>query len=307
MDNGGGMKTLSIHLTDLCDSQCVFCVVDAPRRVADSIAPERIRQVLLENAACGYTTLNLHGGEPAVHEDFLAVLRLAKGLGYPRVHLQTNGRALRNFAFVEQLRDLNVELFIVSVHGASAAVHDSLTQSPGAFDAVRSAIGSIKRANGRVQTNTVAVKPNLSELPETVDWVLDAGVDHVNISCLHPAGMAFRNFDLLAPSLAETQTWLPRAAARAIGRNSPLTLEGFPMCAIPGYERYHLGRRPGTIHMEFRGSSIMDYDRFMEERCRLKGPDCASCAHNGDCAGVYLEYAMKRGWGEFRPVQPAGG
>ena len=296
-------KTLSLHLTDLCDSHCVFCVVDAPRQSSDAIVPDRIKQVLCENAGRGYGTVNVHGGEPTAHRGFLDILRLVKSLGYPRVHLQTNGRTLQDLAFVRTLRELNVELFIVSIHGACATTHDSLTQSPGALAAVRRAIVNIKQASGRVQTNTVVMKQNLAELPAIVDSMLDLGVDCINISCLHPVGTAYSNFDLIAPTMAETRKWVPRAVELAVARSTTVTLEGFPMCAVPLCESYHLGRRPGVISMEFRGSSIPDYDRFMDEQCRLKGPDCSGCSYHDRCSGVYKEYAMKRGWSEFIPIR----
>jgi hypothetical protein len=40
---------------------------------------------------------------------------------------------------------------------------------------------------------------------------------------------------------------------------------------------------------------------------KTKGPDCARCAHEPSCDGVWRDYVERRGWSEFRPVAPGPG
>jgi MoaA/NifB/PqqE/SkfB family radical SAM enzyme len=300
-----GLKTLSIHLTDLCNSRCIFCVVGIPDRDSDSVVPADVRRVLVDNRGRGFEAVNLHGGEPTVHPAFLQTLELIRECGYPEVHLQTNGIKLADRELVDKLRELQVTLFIVSVHGRDAKTHDGLTRHRGGFVRTVEGIRNAKATGGRVRTNTVVTLQNLQQLPVMVDWLLDLGVDQINISNLHPVETAYRHFDLVAPTVAEMREVVPAAVARARERGSAVTLEGFPMCALPGLESLHLSRHGGRISMEIRGLWLEDYDRFMDEVCRVKGEPCSRCARDEACGGVYREYVEKRGWSEFEAIAVA--
>ena len=303
-----GKKALSLHLTDLCNNNCLFCVVGIPQRLKelDLGAQERIRRRIVEGAKEGYELVNIHGGEPTVSDRLLDTLDLIRDCGYPEVHLQTNGRRLMDAIFVRRLRELNVTLFIVSMHGRTAATHDALTGAPGGFAQTVRGISNAKLSGARVQTNTVVARQNLGELAEMVDWLVDLGVDHVNISNLHPAETAYLNFEAVTPSVAEMRPAVGPAVARAVARGVPVTLEGFPFCALPGLEAHHLSRTAGAISVEIRGSWIENYEQFMDDSQRIKGDPCRGCPHFGACAGVYKSYVEKRGWSEFHAA-PDGG
>jgi MoaA/NifB/PqqE/SkfB family radical SAM enzyme len=297
------MRILSIHLTDVCNESCIFCVVGVPEIKSDTIVPERVRCKLVENAGKGYEAVNLHGGEPTVYKAFLNTLELIKDLGYPEVHIQTNGRTLKSMNFVTKIRGLNVELFIISMHGLKAETHESITRTKGGFAETLQGIRNVKATGGKVRTNTVIAKQNITELPNIIDAMLDMGVDHINISNLHPVYTAYLHFEQVTPTVEETRRWVPRAVDRALARNAVVTLEGFPLCTVPGYEALHVENiRKDHISMEFRGLWIKDYDQFMDNVCRTKGTPCFSCDYDRICGGVYNEYIEKRGWSEFAPV-----
>jgi MoaA/NifB/PqqE/SkfB family radical SAM enzyme len=297
-----GAKILSIHLTDLCNEKCIFCVVGIPERKSDSIVPAKVRSTIVKNMGGGWDAVNLHGGEPTIHPGFLDVLSLIQECGYPEVHLQTNGRRLADPGFVKTLRERNVNLFIVSMHGMDSATHEGLTRASGGFVQTVKGLENVKAAGGWLRTNTVVTRQNITSLPDMMDWLIDMGVDHINISNLHPVETAYLHFELVTPMVEETRVWVPRAVERAAARNVTVTLEGFPMCIVPGCEPYHLGRREGRIGMEIRGEWINDYDLFMDRSCRVKGEQCMTCGLNQVCGGVYKEYVEKRGWSEFHAV-----
>jgi MoaA/NifB/PqqE/SkfB family radical SAM enzyme len=296
-------KILSVHITDLCNSACKFCVVGVPEIKGDTIVPGRVEQILRQNAGKGYEAVNLHGGEPTIHKNFIEILELIRDLGYPSVHIQTNGQRLKEQKFVEKLRGFNVDLFIVSLHGNNAETHDNVTRCLGSFNSATEGIINVKRLGGFVRTNTVILKQNLPDLPAMIDLLIDLDVDHINISNLHPVFTAYLHFDEIVPTAKETNFWVSLAMKKAVARSAFVTLEGFPICLIPGYEEYHLGRRNGRMTMEIRGVWINDYDRFMDEQCRIKGDNCPQCIHYDDCGGVYKEYVEKRGWSEFAPIE----
>lgn len=296
------MKVLSLHITDTCNNHCSFCVVGVPQLHGDTVDIRRLYSLLLRHASGGYDAVNLHGGEPTVHPDFLSILRFIRDLGYPEVHLQTNGQALQDPAFTAELLALNVRLCVVSLHGAWAETHDAVTGTPGCFAAAVRGITQVKRLYGRVQTNTVVLRENMHELTAIIDLAKELGVDRFNLSNLHPAESAYLQFERLAPTVAESRRWVAEAVRHAARRGLEISLEGFPCCLVPGAEHLRLNRRDSLMQMEIRGNWLENYEQFMDKVCRRKGAVCRECRHEPECGGVYREYIEKRGWSEFEAV-----
>jgi MoaA/NifB/PqqE/SkfB family radical SAM enzyme len=301
------MKALSVHLTDVCNSKCNFCIVDSPHMSEDTIVRARVSRFLREHAGQGYEAVNLHGGEATIRRDFLEILDEIKELGYPTVLLQTNGRKLALMKFAKEVVARNVSLFIVSMHGATASTQDHISMSQGSFDQAVKGIRNVKELGRKVRTNSVVSKDNFSEIPDIVSLCLDLGADHINISALHTSGTALRNFWDVTPRYAEIQPYVLEAVDRAVARNTRITLEGFPYCTVPGYEQYMIDWDDAKIKMLYRTFVLDDYEHYMDAFTRVKDARCKGCLHNAKCGGVYKEYAELIGWEEMQPVTATTG
>jgi MoaA/NifB/PqqE/SkfB family radical SAM enzyme len=291
-----------VHLTDICNSKCSFCIVDSPFVQEDSISRKRVSRFLRDNADKGFEAVNIHGGEATIRKDFLEILDEIAELGYPTVYLQTNGRKLARMAYAQTVMDKGVSLFIVSMHGATALTQDRISKSLGSFEQAVKGVRNVKELGAKVRTNSVVCKDNYTEIPDIVDLCIDLGADHVNISALHTAGTALRNFWEVTPRYDEIQPYVFEAIDRAVARDRVITLEGFPYCAIPGYEQYMIDWTENKFKMLYRTFVFDDYENYMDANSRVKDERCASCAHNDSCGGVYKEYAELIGWDEFQPV-----
>ena len=296
------MKGLSIHLTDVCNSKCTFCIVDSPYMKQDTIMRRRISRFLHEHAGQDYEAVNLHGGEATIRRDFLEILDEIRELGYPTVFLQTNGRKLARMAYAETVVGKGVSLFIVSMHGATAATQDGISLAPGSFDQAVKGIRNVKELGAAVRTNSVVCKDNYTELPEIVDLCMDLGADVVNISALHTSGTALRNFWDVTPRYDDIRPYVIEACERAVARGVALRLEGFPYCAVPGYERFQIDWEDNKFKMLYRSFVMDDYEGHMDDFTRVKDARCDGCVFTAVCGGVYKEYAELIGWDEFHPV-----
>jgi len=298
------MKALSVHLTDICNSKCSFCIVDSPFVKDDSISRKRVSRFLQDNAGQGYEAVNIHGGEATIRRDLLDILDEIRDLGYPTVWLQTNGRKMAHMKYAQQLVDRNVSLFIVSMHGATALTQDRISKSLGSFDQAVKGVRNIKELGAKLRTNSVVCKDNLTEIPDIATLCMDLGADHVNLSALHTAGTAFRNFWEVTPRYDEIQQYVFEAVDRAVARDRVITLEGFPHCAIPGYEQFMIDWKENRFKMLYRRYVFDDYENYMDANSRVKDARCGGCAQNDTCGGVYKEYADMIGWDEFQPFTP---
>jgi MoaA/NifB/PqqE/SkfB family radical SAM enzyme len=296
------MKGLSIHLTDVCNSKCTFCIVDSPYMKQDTILRRRISRFLHEHAGQDYEAVNLHGGEATIRKDFLEILDEIRDLGYPTVFLQTNGRKLARMEYAKTVVGKGVSLFIVSMHGATAATQDGISLAPGSFDQAVRGIRNVKELGASVRTNSVVCKDNYTELPEIVDLCMDLGADVINISALHTSGTALRNFWDVTPRYDEIRPYVMEACDRAIARDAALRLEGFPYCGVPGYERFQIDWEDNKFKMLYRSFVMDDYEGHMDDFTRVKDARCDGCVFTSLCGGVYKEYADLIGWDEFQPV-----
>jgi MoaA/NifB/PqqE/SkfB family radical SAM enzyme len=262
----------------------------------------RVSRFLSEHAGQGYEGVALHGGEATIRRDFLEILDEIRDLGYPTVYLQTNGRKLARMPYAQTVVDKGVSLFIVSMHGATALTQDRIAQALGSFEQAVNGVRNVKKLGAKIRTNSVVCRDNFTEIPDIVDLCIDLGADHVNLSALHTSGTALRNFWDVTPRYTEIQPYVFEAVDRAVARDRVITLEGFPYCSIPGYEKYMINWTENQFKMLYRTFVFDDYERYMDANARVKDERCARCVHNSSCGGVYKEYAELVGWDEFHPV-----
>ncbi|EGD47004.1 Radical SAM domain protein [Ruminiclostridium papyrosolvens DSM 2782] len=296
------MKSLSVHLTDQCNNSCKFCVVNSYQGQQEHVNLKVVFKYLEENAKNGYESVNIHGGEPTIIPELILILDKIKALGYPTVSLQTNARMLSNIEFTKELATRGVDLFVVSIHGKDANMHDFFTTVEGSFEEAVKGIKNVKALGKKVRTNTVVCKQNYSQLKDIINFVIDIGVDHVNISSIHPTGKAFENFHLVVPKLSECISSVEEAVDTAIGRNMVVTLEGYPPCMLGEYNKYVIGWDDIHFKLLFHNIVLQDYEVFMKNETRRKGDPCNKCVHASKCGGVYKEYVYYYGWDEFKPV-----
>jgi MoaA/NifB/PqqE/SkfB family radical SAM enzyme len=126
------LHDVTLELTYRCNLDCFFCYNDREKK-GTPLTLDQYR-VLLEDLARMQTMfLMLSGGEPMVHPHFFDIGRMTKEFGFV-VRVRTNGHTLgpRN---IERLqREVDPYVVEVSLHGATAEVHERQTRARGSFD-----------------------------------------------------------------------------------------------------------------------------------------------------------------------------
>jgi MoaA/NifB/PqqE/SkfB family radical SAM enzyme len=297
------MKAISLHLTDQCNNSCIFCVVNSHKEKKEGVKREILYKFLEENANKDCETVNIHGGEATILDNFFPILEKIKSLGYPQVSLQTNARKLSDSDFARDVYDRGVKLFVISFHGRNAEEHDLVTREPGSFEQMVAGIRNVKRLGAQVRTNTVVYKKNHSFLNGIVQNIIDLDVDHINLSAVHPVGKAYQNFSEVTPRYSEIRHDVFSAVDLCVKKNRKITLEGFPDCTISGYEQFAINWEEINYKLLFHNFILNDYASFMDKETRKKGEKCGSCIHQTKCGGIYKEYLEFYGWDDIVPIQ----
>ncbi len=299
------MRCASVHLTDLCNERCSFCVVGSPLFVKDTVKRADVLQFLSDCAKLGCDVVNLHGGEPTIAKGFLELLDCIGQIGFSGIHLQTNGLTLADPEFAAACVDRKVSLFIVSLHGSEPAIHEEQIGTPGGFRRTTQGIRNVVALGSSVRTNTVVTRQNCDDLLRISRLCIDLGVDHINFSNLHPVGSSVFSAGLTMPSFSTVKEGLYSAIDLATVAGKRVTLEGYPYCWVKERVARRLENEYRDIRMLFRGSVLTDYDEFMEREMRTYGPPCQTCAVQSHCGGVYPQYVQRFGWSEASPVSEA--
>lgn len=131
------LSRLDMELTERCNNNCIHCYInqpeDDPCREQELSATD-IKSILTEAASLGCLTVRFTGGEPLLREDFEEIYLFARRLGM-KVLLFTNGTLI-----TPHLADLFAripprEKIEVSVYGMSERSCESVTRTPGSFQA----------------------------------------------------------------------------------------------------------------------------------------------------------------------------
>lgn len=278
-------------------------------------------------------------GEPTLHPDLPAYIKMAKELGYEVVGLITNGRRLAYRPYLETLLKSGLNHVLVSVHGPDERTHDALTRTRGAFKQVLMAMANLalaKRAYPylKVHTHCVLNRRNFRLVAQFIETFRPFQIDQHVFSVMMPEGRGRRLARQLMPRYTDVALEFARVLSglppEDVGRVFLLdipycTTEGLPD-SVRGYvERYfHFepkgtvkfdGLRPG-LEAELAKKGLLDEsglpgDRTEyvkvsktahDEAVRSKRQECSQCGYDSFCRGVFNTYLELYGWDEFVPV-----
>jgi MoaA/NifB/PqqE/SkfB family radical SAM enzyme len=292
---GRHMERLELHLTYTCPERCAFCSEEHRMQAYRQypVTWGRVAKVLRLHASRGVTNLHLTGGEPTIHPDFIAVLKLAKKLGM-RTSVGTIGTRLCDESFArEALPYLDEGLF--SIHGPDAAVHDELAGRAGSFEQVTSAfvLAQRLRPDFGAYVNTVVTRRNVDVLGDTVALADRLGASLVVISNMTPEGLGLDNFETMAVPLERLAAVLPTIPARA--QRAIVRFFGTPMCLLGPHAMLsndlHWDPRVTVEWQSAPGKVLFDgIYSWAPDRRRVHAEACQGCDKRSVCMGVFDRY-----------------
>lgn len=273
-----------------CNQACAFCFVSTHLpAAADAQIDAAIR-----GAGSRGARVVLSGGEPTLNPRLLHWIALSKEVSRVGVCLQTNAVRLDNALLAQQVADAGVDEAFISLHGATAGVGDSVTDSPGTW--ARSVIGidHLHALGVRVNLNYVFCQANMHEFADFVRLIAGrwpqawANFSFVAASTdLVPKEIALiPKYSEMLPFLADGLAEAARLGVQVVGFES---MCGLPLCLIPppfDRETLQLGEIPqGTDAGEF-----------------VKADACQTCRYDKVCYGLRRGYAELHGTAELVTV-----
>jgi pyruvate-formate lyase-activating enzyme/GNAT superfamily N-acetyltransferase len=151
-----------------CNNDCRFCYNRAEKALTRPLTEERVLELVDEAAATSPAQLNLIGGEVTILPYFLRVLRHARER-FGVISVNTNGRRFADAAFAYEAVTAGLGEVDVSLHGATAAVHDHVSRAPGAWGETTAGLRNLvtlaaELGRPRVSVTTIVLDWNVHEL-----------------------------------------------------------------------------------------------------------------------------------------------
>lgn len=230
----------------------------------------------------------LSGGEPTLRADLLRLIRELTGAGAPPLVLHTDGLALSVPGAIEALMEAGLRRVRIDLtYSPGFAAHDWLMRTPGAGARAADALRRCRAAGLETEAEVVLTRPTTPLLGASVEALIALGAARVRVRRLRAAGAAAADFVALSPRLGLAEPQLLAALETAEHYRRPLSLHGFPACAV--------GMRPVVAPPELLcaadGQPLPDAPTL---------PGCARCPGPPACPGAPADYVSRFGWSELR-------
>jgi len=256
----------------------------------------------------GCTFIDFNGGEPSLREDIVELVAYARQLDYETIAMTTNGRSLYYRDFAERLLAEGLNHIILSLHGHTPKLHNSLVQSQQAYQQALQGLKNVQELDPEVYvcTNTTIVQQNYQFLPQIAEKNIGLGVDALEFIFVHPRGNALTNFEQVVPHLEKIAPYIAQTIDVAEDNSDKQILMRYlPLCYLANRLSYSSEyQTKNKLREQHVGSDFKDLnvEKGRKEVGRVKAPFCSTCGLNGICEGIFKEYAERRGFSELNPL-----
>ncbi len=268
------LKYKEIFLGNACNNRCLHCSY----RGKDP-SPPGLSTILDSLSRKEEDSVLFYGGEPTVRNDLFQLVRKAREIGYRRIKLFTNGRALSDMQFLYQLFQAGCFLFEIKLWASNPSLHDYLSQSQNSFLETVKGLENLAEVPDEkfVCVRIPVCNENLADIENTVVTAINFGVHRIVLS-VH---------DYQAP----LQTLLPHirnAINISVFNRIWILTEGLPFCVMQGLEK----------HMAeiYQGWETLYEKKFSQHKY------CTDCVYRDICPGVESRYSGSFGGQDFIPV-----
>lgn len=153
-----------IDLTYRCNNSCRHCWIRTSANAQEELSLDEITGIVDQARQMGCRRWSISGGEPMLRVDFVEILEyiIKMSVSYS---INTNGSLITpKIAELMSGRSTNV----VAIYGATAEVHDHITQNPGSFEATMRGFAYLKEAGAGFLVQLIPMKDNYHQFGEMV-------------------------------------------------------------------------------------------------------------------------------------------
>lgn len=179
---------MDLALTYRCNNRCIHCYAGGPRQTGE-LTTEEWLQVIDKLRALGIPQVVFTGGEPTLRDDLATLIAYTQKTGLVS-GLVTNGRKLKDKAYLQSLIDAGLDHVQITVESHDPKVHDRITGTSGSW---RETIRGLKNALASpiyTVSNTTLSQYNVDDVEATIEFLNGLGVKQFACNSLIYSGKA---------------------------------------------------------------------------------------------------------------------
>lgn len=294
------MRWTDLRVGYRCNQACRFC--DLAPQVATAHAGDPDPDLPAVSAVLAAIPhregVILAGGEVTLRPDLPALVEAAKGAGFRRIALQSNGSVLAAAGAAAHLRKLGLTDLAVALHSPESAVHDWLTGTPGAFRRATTAVRQARAAGLTVRIHAVVTRTTTPQAAALVELAARLGATAIRFVMCREEGAAKPGARMLAPRLSLAAEALTTALERARLLGIELETVGLPLCMNAELRPVAADRLDApSPERSFAGAEEAPHSHRHTDTC-------ISCSLRSACRGVESAYLDR--WGDDELAPPGG-
>ena len=293
-----GRVSTSLVLGYDCNNNCIFCLYGDRKGMRSS---EELKKTMDELRK--YSNDIMLTGGSAYREDYLEILRYAKGLGF-KVHIDHNLRLFANKEFAKKVLEILPDArFSCSLHSQAPEIHDKITRVKGSWkQTVRGIKNIVESGNRNITPVCVICKLNYKLLPEMVSFVSKLGLSRLDFVLVRKEGNAEKIYSKLLPSITQFKPFLHDALKRAEDNGIKVTTTGIPVCMLPDLKFYRELNMYAFSDVYWNINNKISEQRKDVKRRFVKFLGCLKCKYYAECCGILKEYAKLYNSEKFTPL-----
>jgi radical SAM protein with 4Fe4S-binding SPASM domain len=179
---------MDLALTYRCQNDCPHCYVGRPRDFPE-LSTEEWKRVIDRCWELGIPHITFTGGEATLRDDLVELIQYAEDVGLV-TGLQTNGRKLRDRAYVDKLLLAGLDHIQITLESHDPAIHDRMVGVEGAWQETVAGIKTVVDADVYMMTNTTMTTENVGSIEQTIALVASLGVPTFGCNSLIFSGAA---------------------------------------------------------------------------------------------------------------------
>jgi radical SAM protein with 4Fe4S-binding SPASM domain len=176
---------MDLALTYRCNNSCHHCYNE--KRSSPELSVANWKVILDKLWKIGIPHVVFTGGEPTLFKGLPELISHAEANGQI-TGINTNGRMLKNPAYLEQLVNSGLDHIQVTLESHHPSIHDQMVNCPGAWQDTVAGIRNALDSGLFVMTNTTLLDFNSPWIEETLDFLAELGVPTVGLNALIYSG-----------------------------------------------------------------------------------------------------------------------
>lgn len=242
----------------------------------------------------GVNHIIFSGAEPAEHPCILKIINRAKKLKFADIEMQTDAMLCSSKNFVKNLKSAGLTSAFISL-GSS----DFEASNKDNFVEKLTGMINLSQEKIMVNPNIVVDKKNYKDLIKHIKFILQNHIffNYISFSIVMPGDRAIDS--KIVPKYSLIQPYLLRVYeyCRKNGINFINPFCGIPVCFAADFRDFSIEYQTLKFSRENIGSNIK-----RDSRQKIKCRQCAQCAYNDYCLGIWENYIKLYGSKEIKPV-----